>query len=558
MKCSNCQKENSPGALFCAECGTKLEVEVVNSIEATPIPVVSDTPLPVASNDVSTPLPMPTPIPPGGKVGKKQKHQKKIKKSKAPKAPKEKKPKKRKSKVLLIVILIIIISLAISAFFVFGKELSFFKSPEDKMADAIFKTFEARSGEIHAIFKFDDLTYESDNPEQDKIFEDLLKDLEISNILKFDGKEQELEGELGIEIKGTTLANIGYYVNNEYLILDAPIISDEPIAIDLPILLQSIIDGSKDEGLSDLIGGEEIILGDMSDLTEKEELVDLELFNESYMDYKDMFDRDIYKSYDDLDWEPYKEYMIPYYESAIDDVEKGRFEMDFDDEISYRGISYTIDYDRDDAEELSEDLAEVFINDDHIKDFIEEIISVLVERIVDNKDYIMYALLAEESMDEIDEWDKDYEDELEDIRDDMIDDMDDKFDELEDEKESKKEELLDNEDVDIDTALDDATIKQTIRIDNDGYIRSNLMEISGEVENLEEGTITFEAVFLAEALLFDEKVKIEGIDKEDAIDYGAMSEEEKEEFMEEIMMKLFGELQNNPIFEDMTSEGINF
>jgi len=545
MICSNCQNENVESAVFCSTCGSKLGVDLPKEDKAeitsqeevaaslpTPVPTGTvpsvSTPAPANTGMVAPPIPAPIPVA-------------------------AQKPKKKRSKAPLIILLILIaLALISAAVFAFGKGIAVFKSPEEKLVDALFKTYEARSGEVYSTFKFKKIAYESGNPEQDKIMVDLLKDLELKHVVRFDGKKQELEGELEIDIKGTNLAKIGYYLNNTYLIVDAPIAYEKPIAIDLSSILMELR-SKKDTELGDLMdtGLDMSIL----DTASEEPILDLKELGKSYKNYKDMYDRDLYKSYKKLDWTPYKKYMISYYKSAIDEVEKGRFEMDFDDNESYRGSAYSIDYDRDDVEDLSDDLFEVFIEDEHIRDLIEEVIDVIIKRVIDNKDYIMYAILAEEDFEDVEEWDKSYKKEMKGIKKDLLDDVDDAFDDLEDNREEKKDEALENADIDINTLLDDAKIKQTIQMDKAGYVRSSQMEIEGTMEEEEGTVISFETVILTEGLNFDDDVDIKGMDKKDALDYSAMSAEEKGAFNQELMMKLYGEFQSNPIFSEATSFG---
>ncbi len=526
---------------FCGSCGFNLKQakEVGTNEVVAPEPVA---PEPVAPQPVAPQPVAPQPVAPQPVVAQSA-------------------VKKKKNKFPVILIVIILVGAILGAGYVFGKDmvLSLFKTPEQLLVDGFFNSMEARTGEIYTTIELEDFQVNSGDEESDKMIEDIIKDMQLETSMRFDQKERQVEGELSLRMMSTSLVEVDYYVTDEFLIVDVPLLYDEPMYWDIYSLLGMLRGGVADGSFEANLG-----MFDGPDLDadlplDKELEVDFELLHENYDEYKDMLDRDTFKTYDEIDFEPYKEIMVPYYEDAIDSIEDDEYEMEVDSDVSFKGSRYEIDFNYEDYMDMTTELIEILSDDESIQAFMEEIVTMLIERIIDNEDYAFYALLAEESISDIDEWDEDFEDELDDIKDDMLDDIEDGFKDLEDSIDEAKDEANDTAGQDVEALIEDMDVSLYIDLDDNGYIRSQVFEIegalqTGEADMADPFAMNIENVKLktiVEYNLLDEEVDIEGIDEDDAIDVGAMNEEELSDFEEEIQNNLLESLMSNPAFSDL-------
>lgn len=531
MKCKNCQAENPDNAIFCGSCGSKMP-------QATP--VSQATPVPQSAPETIQATKPVVPQPNAETV----------------------KAKKKKSKLpIILVVLILIAALGVTGY-VFGKDmvLSMFKSPEERLIDGLFDSMEARSGEIYTSIELEDLELTTSDPESDASFEDLLKNMKIESMIRFDQEKRQFEGDLNLRLMGTSLVSADYYMTDEYLIVDVPLLYDQPMYWDLYTLLASLQEGVSDGSFEAQLGMFATSDFGLESEIDRNVYIDFERLDESYDNYKDMLDRDTYKSYDAIDWSDYKAIMVPYIEEHLDDIEDDEFEMDFDSDVSYKGSRYSVEYDYEESSELMKSLVEVLAEDDHIKVFLEEIVTMLIDRVIENEDYTMYALLLEEPMDDIEEWDGDFQDDLEDLQEDMFDDIEDAFDDLEDSVDDAEDQVISSQDLDIEELMDAMDIEMTLDLDEEGYFRSQIISVEGslgeggEIDLMSPSLDFIEFIgfnIVNEFNLLDQEVEFDGIDKEDAIDIGRMNEEEMDEFEGQIQMHLFEALQNNPAFSGL-------
>lgn len=553
MQCPNCGKENIDSAHFCGACGHKFEEQqvtepVVQDVAEPEVQEVAETEVqqapqlvePQQQSTVAQPvLPAAEPVTP-----------------------------KKKSKLPVLLVILVLIAAISGAGYVFGREFvaSLFKTPEERLVDGFFNSMEARSGEFYYVLELEELEIDSGDPESDKMLQDILGDMKVESSVIYDQKAREMEGTLNLKMMGTSLVKADYYLNDDYVIVDVPLLYDEPMYWELHALIDSIRTGMNDGTLESSLSmfGETPDAPLVSPIVPEDTYIDFELLDESFEDYKDLLDRDTFKSYDSIDWTPYKEVMIPYFEDAIDGMEESEFEMEFDSDVTYDGVRYEIDYNYEDNSDMVFELVEVLSEDENIRAFLEEVFTTWIERIIENEDYAMYALISSESMDDVDEWDSDYEDELMDQLDDILDNMDDAFDDLSDTIEDAKDDAYYSTDVDIDELMDALAITMTYDLDNAGYLRSQLMEIEGSIAEATGGMANMPVALkidkikiksMTEFNNLDQEVDIDGIDKDDAIDVGSMDEEELAQFQDELGANLLSSIMSNPAFSEMLMGG---
>lgn len=575
MQCPNCGKENIDGARFCGGCGHKLELqaevveqpnETVNSTEATeaeqgetqPVEIQSavEEQVEVQPIEQASTLPTPTTI---------------INTVPTPVVPTTEPVKvKKKSKLpVLLIILVVIVAIG-GAGYVFGKEyvLALFKTPEERLVDGFFNSFEARSGEIYTTIELEELELDTGDEQNNKDLIALIQDMKLETELIFDQNARELEGSLNLMKAGTSLVKVDYYLNDDYVIVDVPLLYDEPMYWELYALLDTartgMTDGSFESNLS-MFGAPSMDLPTGDTLVPEDAYIDFELLDESFEDYKELLDRDVYKSYDAIDWAPYKEVMVPYFETAIDSFEEDEYELEYDSDMSFKGVRYEIEYDYDDYNDMIFELVEVLADDDNLKAFIEEVVTTWFETVIENEDYAMYALLSGESMDDVDEWDSDFEDDLTDLQDEILDNINDGLDDLDDSIEEAKDGAYYSTDVDVDDLMNTLDVNLTYDLDDEGYLRSQATHIEGSLSDvmggMDEMPISVEIGQIAiksmvEFNNMDKEVDIEGIDKDDAVDVGSMNEEEMSEFQDELGANLIESLMSNPAFSEMLSGGM--
>lgn len=570
MKCNNCQAENAADALFCVSCGSKLAVvedigavEDIETVEgdgtiedfkAQSLDSHGSETQPVEPPKVSVSIPeeivtpnVLEPITASDSLPQARAIESEPSTFDAAKV-------KKKSKLPNILIIILLIAAIGTAGYIFGKDriMEMFKTPEERLVDGFFNSLDMRRGEIYTTFLIDDLELNTGDDEMDQMVEGILKDLQVGAMVRFDEKQRRFEGNLDLQLMGASLVGANYYVTEDYLILDIPLLYDEPLYWDLYEMLETVNEN-----------GSMLSMGyGMEDFSEP--ALDIDAVKESYDRYKDLFDRDVYDTYAELDWTEYKMIMLPYYEDHILNIDEGEFEMVFDSDVTFNGTQYTVEYDYLDNLEVSEEIIEAIVYDENVKAFVEEVITTFIGRIIETEDPIMYGIITERPLGEIIEWNSDYKDALEIKQGELIEAIDDMFDEMELSYIEAQDEASMSMDVSIEDLINAFDVEMVLGLDENGYLRSQAYEVEGSVDlgdsmgmMMPSGELIkhIEMKVVNEYNLINEDLDFDDIDKDDALDIGAMSEDELQAFMMEVQENIMATFMENPLFSDFLGFG---
>ncbi len=523
MRCPSCNAENDQGDKFCAFCGEDL-TKTIQKAE----PTVELTPEGVRSSDI----------------------QEDLQEVKSPAI------EKKKSKVGLVIGLIIAVLIvgagSVFAYTIFREPP---KTPEERLIDGVFDLFEAESGELHTKFKVTDLQMEMDAYDSAMI-KDLLSDMVIESVIKYDSKGKRLEGDLDLELLGTTLLTVDYYLDVDYLVVDVPLLYDQAMYFETGDLVAMLQDNYSDDML-DSFGGVGVIPDTSGlDIPVTPEGFDAGSLKKSIERYLDLFAKDQYASYDLIDKTPYKEMMLPVMIEVIHLIEEGVYEVGYDSSITYEGTRYKIDYNQDELELLMEDIVDYMANDENVHNFLEEVITMFIDQIIEEEDYVMYAMLMEKPMDEVTAWEGAlYAAELELLKRETIDEMITNLKSAKSEMDKAKSDVSDSSDVDVDQMLADAKLDVTIDLDDEGRIRATSVDVEMDLSDAAEMPLVLAFEVRNDIVHEDMGITFTGPILEGAVNVGAMTEDELEMFGVEVQTNLFQKIAENPMFSDLFNFG---
>jgi len=323
--------------------------------------------------------------------------------------PQEIQPKvKKKSKLPFVLIGVILVLAVTGAVVVFGK--NFIKSDSEKLMDASLKTQQAKQIELVGEFGFNEFDYQSDDPVEKALVENIIQGAKIQFGMKSDSDAKEVEGEIGFDLSGSQLIGLSFHMNEEYVAIEAPKLYSKAIYMNW----EDVRDTLLKYGL--------ITEEDISDINITRVL---ELINA----YSKAVDYTKYAAFKKFDKKPYDEIIKEYQDLLIADVSSGNLEMDIQGETyDFSGKVYSMNLEMDKYIDLGIRLLEIIIADETLLPMIVEGTDTFIDTTIKEKDYYIYNLIASSNGEEtVKEWDDDTEENLIAMKEDFLTSLSDEF-----------------------------------------------------------------------------------------------------------------------------------
>lgn len=387
MKCQKCGNECSDSAIFCNACGAKLtdmqNVEPV--VDVVVQPETSDT---IVQSEASTPQAVSMPQATSSTVTS---------------------AKTKKSKLPILVLAVLLVVILAGSAVVFGK--NFIKSDVERLMDAMLKTEEAKQIELVGEVGFNEFDYQSEDPVEKALIENILKGAKVDFGVKADKDTKEVEGDLGFSLSGSQIFSVNFHMNEEF------------VALDVPKLYSKVVYMNWKDFKDILVKYEIATEDDMSDF-------DVEKMIELLDAYKKAVDVTSFDSYKKFDQKQYEDIYVGYKDSLVKDATNGKRDLEIGgDTYTYSGKVYTMNLDMEKYIDMMVKIVEVAIGDDAILPMITEGADRIIDTTIKEEDIYVYNILASENgEDPVSEWDKDLEDKLITMKEDFIENLTDEYD----------------------------------------------------------------------------------------------------------------------------------
>lgn len=403
------------------------------------------------------------------------------------------------------------------------------RTTEEKLTDALFETAEAQRGEVTSVIAFDELALDMSDSDTAMIAE-ILRDMTLTSIARYDMGSRQIEGELDLEIIGTTLVGVDYYLDQEYLMLDVPLLHDQA----LYIRLEDLMDLMQGQMMDNLMGAVSQDTPATSAAGYEVEGVELQSAVDVIFD---VIDWNSYESYNAIDQGAYKALIAAYLlEASKETVE--------DEE----GISYTISYDQNRTTALLEDVMAQLADDAEAKEFIEEVINRFFDRVIEEKNWLLYDVVMGSSSDSLGWADGQYEADMEMKRADTLEGFTEGLADIENELDSLQGDSAGNAFIDFENAVD-MDIQWHLDAENDLDQQRIIMDI--DLSDVVMAEAFAKISIHSDLSRFKEPVTFKGVDFAGGIDVGSLDEEALMELFMEIQNNVFENMTNNPMFSDL-------
>lgn len=512
MRCPSCGAGNSENDKFCAFCGQNLseaiEPEPTDKTDAELTPEgVSTFDEPVISTNTA-----------------------------------EVETKKKRRKAPLIILIVLLISgLLAGGVYAYTKLMPKALTPEELLTEAYFSMLEAESGEIVSTVSFDDIDVEIYEADIEMIVA-ILEDIEFGSKMRFDINTRQIEGKIELEMMGADFLSMAYYLDTEVMMIDVPFIYDQAFYMTLEDLV-NLLQGPMIDNLMYGSNG----FSDTPIITEETPKLDYKEIENAMDIVISIFEKDQYTSYDNIDQTMYKALITSYYKEVITKID-----------VHEDGIEYVMPYNGKEANYLAEDTLELLLDDPDFIVFIEEVINVFYDKVVAEKNILLYALLTDEDPMSIDAWEGAlFEAELEIKRQEILKN-------LEEELKDLDGELIANlyapanmyqSDLGIGDVNQYANIDVVMELDEENRfdaqtttIDMDLTELIGEDASL---MITVDNNFEG----IGQPVEFDGIDYKASLDLGALDEDGLMSLFMEIQNNVLENVEDNPMLNNLLEMG---
>ncbi len=496
MKCTNCGAGNGDNDDFCASCGASLE-------EATA---------------------------PGESIEEKEWNGTSTgKKSRAP---------------VIAVVAVLILLLGAGSFFGYAYYKSKLMTPEERLIQGLTTIVEAERGEIHSTVAVDQLDLKTNNSDAAMI-QDLLQDIVIDSVVKYDIDAMQVEVDLNLKMMGTSLVTLATYLDRDTLMLDIPLIYDKALYIKWDDLIEMV----QGPFIDNLIYGSMMGFGmDVGMEEMPEATIATKVIKGAAEMVVGLFNKDQYKSYSEIDRTVYNELIGAYLVEVVREIEEGSFEVNGE---PYEGFIYHVVYNEQESKTLMEDLLEEMSEDTQVMTFLEEVVTIFVSKIVEEENYILYAILMEEDSEGIIAWDNVFAGELEVKKSELIEEMKDGLKNAKVEMQGAVDEASDQAGMDVESVVAGTQMIIDFKMDQEDVLRSQETTITMDLSTLNDEAEKAIISIISDYHQMDGDVVFEGVDVNTGVDVGSLSDEE--------LMTLFGEIQNNvmenimsnPMFSDL-------
>lgn len=501
MKCPNCGADNGANDKFCGYCGTKLEI-----VEA----------IPEAAKETAA---QPT-------------------------------KKKGKGPIIGLIVFLVVAVFAVGSVFAYNMLTKSSKTPEQLLAESMLELFEAEQGEYRSTIRVEDLTIDLEDS-QEAMIGDLIQNMVIKTVARYDMDQARVEGQMDLEMMSTSLVSLDFYLDTEMLMLDIPLIHDKSLYIrheDLAEMVQG-------QMVQNLVMNALIGFGMTSEMEETEPLIAPSQIQEAIDIAGSLLDRDQYETYETIDRTPYLELLAAYLLEVVPTLNEGSFEIG---DATYEGTTFNMVYNPEESDWLMSDILEELAEDPQVTMFIEEVLSTFFDKIIQEENYLLYALLMEEDPTVIDEWSSVYGPDLKELQASLVDDVRDGMKNAKYEIRDVTDELAYNPytyGMDMDAMYDNLDMATKIYMDDKNFLRGQSSQMTmliptgyGDDETTEDAiTISIETVYAS----IGGEVVFDGVDTEKGLNLGAMDQEAMMTFITEVQENVTENIMNNPMFSDL-------
>lgn len=356
MKCMNCGHENPNEAKNCEECGAPL-FHTTESDES------------VSTPDQEAPV---LPLEPDA-------HKETEEQMDNPGlyASEESVNKNSNNKRNLWIGLGILAAVILVGAIVFAKN-GLMQSDSETLVGAYMNTIEQDSIAVAGEVGFNALELTSMDVMQRSVVENLVKNSKIQYVVKMDKDALAFETQMNVVLSGSDILDATILANREQIAVSVPALYDKVIYLNWSDLQQLLIDNGATE--------------------EQAQLADMDhVFNVMEALIQDMDDVKELDSYKAIDKDQYKEPVITYLDKVITNVASGSMQipMNFLDEtIEVSGDAYSLDIDMGEYMSTYMELVQKAANDPKMKAFASDVLTVLVDTLIEQEDYISYSLIA--------------------------------------------------------------------------------------------------------------------------------------------------------------------
>lgn len=356
MKCMNCGHENPNEAQYCEECGapifhtTETEEPVVTTEHESPV-------LPLDSQDATETEAQPV-----------------YSEATDREEPVDEPNNKKRNLWIGLGVLVAIVLVSVIVF----AQNGLMKSDSEKLMDAYINTFDQDAYAVAGEVGFNTLELTSMDVMQRSIVENLVKNSKIQYVVKMDKEALAFETQLNVVLSGSDILDATILGNRDRIAISVPALYNQMIYMNWSDLQQLLIDNGASE--------EEVQLVDVDHIFDVMEAI-----------IDDMDDIESLDSYEAIDKDKYKEPVLTYLDQIITNVASGSLEIPLnymDETVEVSGDNYTLDVDMGEYMSVYMDLVQMAANDPQVKAFAKELITVLVDTLIEEEDYLSYSVIA--------------------------------------------------------------------------------------------------------------------------------------------------------------------
>ncbi len=354
MKCMNCGHENPNENQYCEECGAP--IFHTTEVEET-----------MATTDHEEPvLPLET--------GTNQETEEQPINPELDSKTEEESSKKKRNIWIGVGVLAAVVLVGIIVF----AQNGLMKSDSEKLMDAYINTYSQDSYAVAAEVGFNTLELTGMDVMQRSIVENLVKNSKIQYVVKMDKDALAFEMQLNVVLSGSDILDATVLANRDQVAVSIPALYDKVIYMNWSDLQQLMIDNGASQ--------------------EEAQFVDVDhIFDVMEALIDDMDNVDALDSYQAIDKDKYKEPVLTYLDKTITNVASGSMEIPMnylDETLKVTGDSYTLDIDMGEYMTVYMDLVKMAGNDPKVKAFINEVITVMVDTLIEQEDYMSYSIIA--------------------------------------------------------------------------------------------------------------------------------------------------------------------
>lgn len=440
----------------------------------------------------------------------------------------ETRPSKKNRGPAIAVFTVLVLFLGLLTVFGYQYYIANQMTPEERLTHALIQALEAEGGLISSTLTFEVLEGGSVGSEP-SILMDLIQNLELVSLVTYDVDGMQAEADLNLQMMGNSWMTYYVYIDKEQVMFDVPLIYYKPLYIHWHDLMAMVGSATDRDELAEA----------SSDTSVLQDLADIVI---------GVFDKDQYDTFSKIDPSVYKALMAGYFVEVIHRIDQVSFQVDDED---IEGTIYHMVYDEQETHYLIEDVLEEMSEDRKVMDFLEEVVTLFMDRIVENKNYILYATVMEMDIGSISTWETHFASDLEAKKTELIDQIREGLGNANYDMQGAVDEARNQVGLDLDSVVGDRQMTLDFKLDKEDVLRAQEVFVTIDMSEFDEEAQQVVMSLVNEYHEMDGDITFKGHDLVSGVDVGKLSDQELMTLIDDIQNNVFNKLINNPSLSDL-------